>query len=366
MSSFSKIVRALAVLVSIWSAAMANSAMAQNTPCGITGSASASPIVYDPFNPSGLASTNITLNLTRVNNSGGGDTRIVNFYLRANSTTGTGADGASIVANSVGGQAAVEGLGLNIFYNYAATPPTLPLNPINGTPTSGNRYLEVNFTGNNAGSDTAQVNFTISLPANLNLNAVQTLAFDAFFTCNIQGGPANGATNTGTFTNAVVFPVTVLSALRTYYAGTALDFGEIGNIPAVPPSAVTTSGNNYVFVQSSGAYSVTLSSQNGFLLHKPGAAVANDKVKYSLRFLGKDADSATAGPGATAISRTCMRAGLATAGNTLPIQATLQEGGQGKNPSPTYSDILTVTVTPLIYSNPGTSACGNYGLSLAP
>ena len=358
MSSLSKIVRVLAALVSIGSAALAVPAMAQNTPCGITGSASAAPVVYDPFNPSGLASTNITLNLTRVNTSGGGDTRYVNFYLRANSTTGTAADGASIVANSVAGSAAVEGLGLNIFYDYNATPPTLPLNPINGTPTSGNRYLEINFTGNNAGSDTAQVNFTVSLPANLNLNAVQNLAFDAFFTCNIQGGPSNGATNTGTFANAVVFPVTVLSALRTYYAGTALDFGEIGNIPAVPPSAVTTNPANYVSVQSSGAYSVTLSSQNGFKLFKPGAAVNNDKVKYSLHFLGDTVDSNNfPAPGATAITKSCKRAGLATNSNSLYIQATLQEGGQGKNPSPTYADILTVTVTPLIYSDPGTSFC---------
>ena len=171
---------------------------------------------------------------------------------------------------------------------------------------------------------------------------------------------------TGSFQNAVVFPVTVLSALRTYYAGTALDFGEIGNITTASLTGTPqkTSLGNYVFVQSSGAYSVTLSSQNGFKLFKPGATVTNDKINYRLRFLGSDVDSTTvsSGPGATAISRNCVRATLSTAGNSLPIQATLLEGGQGKNPSPTYADVLTVTVTPLVYSDPGTNTCATYGL----
>ena len=361
MSILAKILRTLAVMAGLAAAGLATGAQAQNTPCGITGSATASPAVYDPFNPTGLATTTLTMNLTRVNNTGGGDTRIVNFYLRANSSTGTAADGAQIVPLSVAGQAAIEGIGLNIFHNYNGPFPTLPINPINGTPSSANRYLEINFTGNNAGSDTAQVTFNVSLPANLNLNAVQSLAFDAFFTCNIQGGQSNGATNTGTFPNAVVFPVTVLSALRTYYAGTALDFGEIGAIPAVPPSPVRTSPSNYIFVQSSGAYSVTLSSQNAYKLKKPGAATINDEVRYSLKFLGNTVSNATnATPGQTAISRTCIRAGLATAGQQLPIQATLIDGGQNKNPSPTYTDILTVTITPLAYAITGTDNCGSF------
>ena len=361
MSSLTKTIRILTAALAVLFGGFASTAMAQTSTCGVTGSTSTAPVVYDPFNPSGLASTTITVNLTRVNNSGGGDTRIVNFFLRANAATGSATDGATITPISVAGSAAITGLGLNIFYNYTAAAPIYA--PTSAVPSAANRFLKINFTGNNAGSDTAQVTFQVSLPANLNLNAVQSLAFDAIFACNIQGGQSNGLEQTGSFANAVVFPVTVLSALRTYYAGTALDFGEIGNIPAVPPSAVKTNPANYVFVQSSGAYSVTLSSQNGFLLFKPGAAVANDKVRYSLHFLGMDVNSTTTpAPGAPAITRSCMRAGLTTAGNSLPIQATLQEGGQGKNPSPTYADILTITVTPLIYSDLGTFACGTFPL----
>lgn len=158
----------------------------------------------------------------------------------------------------------------------------------------------------------------------------------------------------------------MLSALRTYYAGTALDFGEIGAIttPSLGTTPQKTATSNYVFVQSSGAYSVTLASQNAFKLFKPGAAVANDKINYRLRFLGMDVDNTTTPTaGAIAITRSCKRATLTTTGNVLPIQAKLLEGGSGKNPSPLYSDILTVTVTPLIYSDPGTNACATYSLS---
>lgn len=360
MSSLAKLFRTLAVLVGMAGVGLGTAAQAQTTACGVTGSASASPAVYDPFNPTGLANTNVTVTLRRVNNSGGGDTRIVNFFLRANPAVGAAADGTSIVPISVTGSAAIEGgQGMNIFYNYAEPAPTLL--PITLLPTSSNRFLRIDFTGNNAASDTAQVVFQVSLPANLNLNASQTLAFDATFSCNIQGGTANGTIGTGTFANAVVFPVTVLSALRTYYAGTALDFGEIGAIPAVPLAPVRTNPANYVFVQSSGAYQVQLSSQNAFKLKKPGAATVNDEIRYSLKFLGDTRSTATTPvPGATAIDHTCLPAGMATVGQQLPIQATLVDGGQNKNPSPTYSDILTVTVTPLAYNTVTADNCGNY------
>ena len=355
------IFRTFAIMLGAAAAMLAGTAQAAT--CGITGNATAAPAVYDPFNPTGLATTNITLNLTRVNTSGGGDTREVNFYLRANAATGSRSDGSSIVPTSVNGSASIAGIGLNIFYNYTATPPIIA--PSSLLPSGSNRFLHINFTGNNAGSDTAQVVFQVSLPANLDLNAVQSLAFDAHFACNIQGGRNNGLQQTGSFNNAVVFPVTVLSALRTYYAGTALDFGEIGNIStaSLQGTPKKTSAGNYVFVQSSGAYSVTLSSQNAFKLKKPGATVAADEVKYNLRFLGVDANNASAPTAnAIAITRSCVRATLSSVGNSLPIQASLQEGGQGKNPSPTYADVLTVTVTPLIYSDPGVSSCASLGL----
>lgn len=364
MKSLAKTFRNVAVLLAAALGGIATQAQAQAS-CGLTGiSASATPLVYDPFNPSGFSNNNIVLNISRINPPGGGTTSVLNFYLKPNVNTGANANGIQLIPVSVAGQANLEGQGLNIFYSLSESPPTLL--PITLSPTAGNRFAKIRFTGNNAGSDTVAVTFQVVMPPNLQLQAVQSLAFDASFSCNIQGGQQNGQTQTGERPNAVTFPVTVLSALRTYYAGTALDFGEIGAITtgSLPGSPQKTNPSNHVFVQSSGAYSVTLSSQNAFKLFKPGAAVANDKIDYRLRFLGLEVDNATTPtPGATAITRSCIPATLATTGNVLPIQAKLLEGGSGKNPSPTYTDILTITVTPLAYSDPGINSCSSYGLT---
>lgn len=342
-----------------------SSAAQAQTACGLSGiSASATPLVYDPFNPSGLSSANIVMNISRINPAGGGTTSVLNFYLKPNLATGANATGIQLIPLSVSGQASLGGAGLNIFYGIGETPPTLL--PIGLAPSAGNRFAKISFTGNNAGSDTVAVTFQVVLPPNLQLNAIQNLAFDASFTCNIQGGSFNGQTQTGDRANAVTFPVTVLSALRTYFAGTALDFGEIGNITtgSLGGTPKLTGTSNYVFVQSSGAYSVTLSSENGFKLFRPGAATNADKVNYQLRFLGDNVNPTTnPTPGAIAITKSCQRATLSTIGNTLPIQAKLLEGGSGKTPSPSYSDILTITVTPLIYTDNGINACGTFGLS---
>jgi hypothetical protein len=366
MKSLAKTLRNFAVLLAAALGGVATQAQAQSQ-CGLTGiSAAATPLVYDPFNPSGFSNNNIVLNISRVNPPGGGTTSVLNFYLKPNALTGANANGIQLIPVSISGGngASLDGAGLNIFYSLSEPTPTLL--PINIMPSSGNRFAKVSFTGNNLASNTVAVTFQVIMPPNLQLQAIQSLSFDAGFSCNIQGGQYNGETQTGERANAVTFPVTVLSALRTYYAGTALDFGEIGAITtgSLPGNPQKTNPSNHVFVQSSGAYSVTLSSQNAFKLFKPGAAVANDKIDYRLRFLGMEVDNGTVPtPGATAITRSCIPATLATTGNVLPIQAKLLEGGSGKNPSPTYSDILTITVTPLAYSDPGINSCSSYNLS---
>lgn len=361
MFSLTKILRTLAIAAGFASATLATQAQAQAQSCGLTGiSALASPLVYDPFNPSGFTNNNIVLNITRINPPGGGTTSVLNFYLDANAQTGSAASGIQLIPVAVSGQATLIG-GFNIFYSQAETPPTLL--PISLHPTAGNRFAKISFTGNNAGSDTVAVTFQVILPPNLQLNAVQSLAFDAHFACNIQGGQLNGQTQTGDRANAVIFPVTVLSALRTYYAGTDLSFGDITTVPPTPPAPVRTNPGNYIFIQSSGAYSVELASQNAFKMKKPGAVTANDEIRYSLKFLGETRDnSTTPAAGATAITKSCIRAGMATEGTQLPIQATLQEGGQNKNPSLDYKDILTVTITPLAYAVTGTDDCGSYSV----
>ena len=155
----------------------------------------------------------------------------------------------------------------------------------------------------------------------------------------------------------MVFPVTILSALRTYYAGTALDFGEIGLVTSADFASKNTGDSNYVYVQSSGAYDITLSSQNGFVLHNVnGVTGDNDKVKYKVDFLGTPLSGGT--PGQIALTMQCMRAGLASESKQLPIKATLMEAGAGKNPA-NYLDNLTVTLTPKAYGESGVVQCGS-------
>jgi len=79
MSSLAKNMKTLAAVVGFAAAGIATGAQAQTTVCGITGSTTAAPAIYDPFNPKGLQETTVQLRLKRENYSGGGDTRIVNI-----------------------------------------------------------------------------------------------------------------------------------------------------------------------------------------------------------------------------------------------------------------------------------------------
>ncbi|MGB3845867.1 MAG: hypothetical protein WA940_08360 [Sphingopyxis sp.] len=326
----------------------------QAATCGIMGSATASPTLYDPFNPAGLATTNVQLNLTRINGAGGQKTDIVNFYLKSNSAA---ADGTIIIPTSVTVEGNTAGTGYDIFYDYSQAPPIVA--PTSVIPSAANKFLKIEFTGNNVASDTAVVNFQISLPANLDLNASTNLPFDAIFACSTTGGGPQ-TQQTGQISNAVVFPITVLSALQASYAGTALDFGEVGDKTTVDvlaaPATYTTPTANHVRVRSSGPYTVALTSQNGYKMTFPGGNLATPThvLNYSLKFLGQTRTAAS--PTFTTV--TCQRAGVpASEADMLPVVATLKEGGQGKLVSPTYSDQLTVTVTPLLSGAPSQQNC---------
>ena len=323
---------------------------AQAAGCGVTGSASAGAASYDPFNPAGLATTTITLNLTRINppNSSGMTTR-VNFYLKGNDAS---ADNTRIVPISVSGPVQATGTGRSIFVNAAATPPTIA--PTAVSPSGTNPFLQLDFTGSGAGSDSASVAFQVSLPPAAN--------FNAWFACQSTGGKVSTFEQTGTLDNALVFPIMVLSALQASYAGSALDFGEVGALALGQGQAgPTTPAGNYVRVQSSGPYAVTLASQNAFHLLHPSGTLTDPAatIRYLVRFLGTVRDAvSTATPGSIALSQTCARAGVGAAfEDHLPVSATLEEGGAGKTPSPRYSDTLTVTVTPLAAETVAATAC---------
>jgi hypothetical protein len=330
-------------------ASFVSEARAQSATCGITGSATANAANYDPFNPTGLGTTSVQLSLRRVNGNGGQKTNIVNFYLKGQSAA---ADGITIVPTSVVVEGNSTGTGLNIFYNFSQAGPIVA--PTSQSPSGSNRFLKIEFTGNNASSDFATVNFNVTLPANLNLNASATLPFDAIFACSTTGG-GQPTQQTGTIANAISFPITVLSALQATYVGTALDFGDVGDVAAGQTTG-PTSINNHVRVRSSGPYSLTMTSQNGFKLTFPGGNLTQplQTLLYSTKFVGQTRSAAS--PTFTTI--TCLRAGVPAAeADILPLQATLLEGGQGKMAAANYSDILTITVTPLVASAPAQQNC---------
>jgi hypothetical protein len=353
--NFSRIFRPAVVALAALSG-LACSGAASAATCGITGSASAMGLIYDPFNPNGQVSAQIALNLTRINGSGGEKTDIVNFYIKS---ANTGANGISVIPRSVVGAVNVAGLNLDIFYDTNEATPVV--SPTTLDPSSANKFLKVYFTGNNTDSDTVTVNFDLTLPPNLNLNASTTIGLDAEFGCSTTGG-GKGTQQTGTLANTIRFPITVLSGLRASFVGTALDFGEIGNVTTTQvtnaPATYVTPPTAYVRVESSGVYKVTVASQNGFKMTYNGAngAAAIGSVPYRLKFLGATM-SPTAPPPA---EFTCPRAGVGAAfEDHLPLQAQLIEGGAGKTVSPTYSDTLTVTLTPqAIASSTNNPECG--------
>lgn len=323
---------------------------AAHADCGIssTGTTS-STVLYDPFNPSGLQPTQITLTLQRYNPPGAEFTQYISFYLKAATPD---ANGTIVIPLSYVGQSNVAGLGSDVFYGTNETPPIITPNTV---PTSGANFLRVDFSGNNSGSDLLDVTFSVELPANLNLQNSTNLAFDIYYVCAASG--STGKTEfSGIIPNAITFPIKVLSALQASYAGTSLAFGEIGNVttPDVQssPGSYRTPNTNYLRVQSSGPYQVDLTSQNGYRMTFPGGNLGdpNQRVDYSLKFLGETRSASAA----TGISKTCTRAGIGMAfEDHLYVQATLLEGGQSKMVSPNYSDILTVVVAPLSVPDPG-------------
>lgn len=340
MSKFTSM-KALALGAALVLSGWSGQALAQTATCGITGSASAAPAIYDPFSPTGLAATTITLNLTRLNPPGGQKTSVVNFYLRSPTSN---ANGTQIIPRSAVIVGAVTGFNQNIFYNNPGPVPTVA--PTTLSPIPPNNFLKLEFTGENVASNTAQIVFDVLLPANLNLNASTSLNFDAIFACATTGG-GPPTQQTGQISNAVSFPVTVLSALQASFVGTALDFGDITTVDNTAAPSTNTGMSNYIRVQSSGAYEIALSSANNYRLKHPvgSLAVPAERVNYELRFLGE-----TRNEGATTtITKSCARAGIGTANeDRLYMRATLREGGTGKTPSlgGPYQDTLTVTITP--------------------
>lgn len=338
--------RALSATLGVAALVVAVPAMAQS--CGVSGSAvAAQAITYDPFSPSGLSQVDIPLILTRVAD-GAAKTQQVYLVL----TQPAGSPAYQVTATVPGGSTY-----FNVLYQNGQTGglPTMNSN------TAGQIYY--NFGG--AAQDTSvAINLRVSVPAGVDLSAGDPIKFDIVYKCSGTGG-LKDVTAATTLTQAVSINVNVLSALQAYYVGSPLDFREVGDKTTADviaaPATYTTGDTNRVQVASSGPYSVSLSSPNTYRLTFPGGSVANplQSLRYRVRFLGQTVS--TANPNFATV--TCARAGTNGAAGALPIKAQLLEGGQGKQVSSQYGELLTVTVTPLLNGAASQQACGNFSMA---
>ncbi len=242
LQAITKAVKVLSITAGVVLAMLVSGqAFAQS--CGVNGSAVAgTSITYDPFSPSGLQSIDIPLALTRVNGTGGKKTQEAYFIL----TKPAGSPAYTVEASVPGGSTYS-----NVLYDSNALPAGLPTisNIAQG-------QISVPFGGASQ-PDTLTINIRVSVPANVNLSAGGTIDFGIRYVCKGTGGLSDVLTPVDR-PAAVSININVLSALRASFVGTALDFGELAQVTAAQASTVKTSASNYVRVQSSGPYQISL------------------------------------------------------------------------------------------------------------
>lgn len=319
--------------------------------CGLQGSATGQVSLYDPFRGGGLPTSRVSLNVTRINPSGGGKTALVAFYLRARAVPDVNNVAIKAVSFQPTGAINIYGLNQNIFYGAGSSAPNLVLStkaPVG--------YTIVDFGGNTSGADNLTMAFDITLPTSLDVAASSRLAFDLNYRCSGTGG-GKPFEETGSIPDALSFPIKVVSGLEASYSGHVLDFGEVGTMTDADisknQSIYIKSG--WVNVRSTGPFTLRLASQNGYRLTFPGGDIgkASQTLKYTARLAGAAATSN--GPSSTTIS--CARAGLTI--QQIPVSAELNEGGSLKAASSSYSDILSITLSPDVFDASGTTQCTN-------
>jgi hypothetical protein len=284
--------------------------------------------VYNPFIAGGLQNTNLTITIRRWTGTGGQKTQDsgVIFLTQPGTTTGF-----QIVYN-----------GSNIL--YAPTPVGVPVD----SQAPGQIFVQFNGVGL-PDVQTVTIPVTVSIPSGVDLSAgISPLFLDMRYACRTTG--KDNGNFTATVPNSLRFDVTTVNGLQAFYAGPALDFGEIGTVTNAQAPTHTVTGN--INVRSTGPYSVAMTSDNNFNMTPNATGSANplQRIAYQVTFHGHTVSGATPMPLAT-----CSRATL-TARN-LPVTVGLLEGGQGKAPSPSYRDNIHVTVTPLDVAAGGQTAC---------
>lgn len=338
--------RRFAIAVSGLAGALAAASPAQaqtqiTSVCGVTGSATApTSITYDPFSPGGLSEVTVPLVLRRNRGVLLGRTAEVSLVIVAP----TGSPALDVTYR-----------GYRVIYPEGSTagrPRSLDSKD-NGAGSAGE--IRYDF-GSILSSDTSTpLNLRVTVPPGTDLSSGEPIVLDLLYICSGTGGMASvpvPVRETGTLR----INVNTVSALQAYYAGAPLDFGEIGEATTAAvlaaPDRFTTSAANSLRVRSSGPFEVRMRSQNNFRLTYPGGNLSDaaQTIRYSARFLGQEITSNSAFG-----TRTCARAGMDGRAGTLPLRATLKEGGTAKTPAPNYTDIISITFTPIVTASAATN-----------
>jgi hypothetical protein len=285
--------------------------------CGVSGSTTQSIGNYNPFT-GGIVQTTAHVALTR-RTSGQAVTQKVDFILVRPASAPAGLDirydGASVLHDSA------AGLQLSVHQ------------PPPGT-------ISYNFGGNRE-PDTARLDLVVTLPPGLDLRTGQSMSFDIAYVCSGTNG-MDSVTTPATLPQAVAFKLNVLSALQASYVGPALDFGEIGGLANTDAGSRVASGS--LRIASSGPYLISMSAAHDYRMTYPGGDPSRreQSVRFSATLLGQTRSFAS--PNFFTVY--CAAAGIS--GEMVAMTVRLQEGGIGKNPSPDYRDVLTITVTPSV------------------
>lgn len=326
--------------------ALASPASAQNfrASCGVSGDATApASITYDPFSSSGISEVTVPLVLRRARGWVAGRTDEVSLVL----TRPSGSPPINVTYN-----------GYNVLYAEGATAgrPRALNSKDKGAGAAGEiRYDFGHFLDTDLSTP---LNLRISVPPGTDLSAGEPIVFDILYICSGEGGLLDVPVPTRD-TGAARINVNTVSALQASYAGSVLDFGEIGETTTAnvtsDPARYTTPASNSLRVRSSGPFEVRMRSQNDFRLTYPGGDLANaaQTIRYTARFLGRTVTS-----NSSFGTRTCKRAGIAGAAGTLPLRATLQEGGVNKLPASNYADTISITFTPIVTASSAVDCAG--------
>lgn len=284
--------------------------------CGVTGSTSQSIGNYNPF-VGGVSQTNARVRLTR--RSGNGATRRVNFVFLRPANAPAGLDiryqGSSVLVNSA------AGVRLSV-----------------NSPPAGSVFHDFGGVGQ---TNIISIDFVVTIPPGLDLRTGQSLTFDILYVCSAQGG-MDPVSSPAVLPQAITLRLNVLSALQASYSGPALNFGEIGDVTAADASGHVVTGQ--MRVASSGPYLVSMTSANRYRMTYPGGDLSNpdQTVRYFATLLGQTRSNSSP----TYSTVYCAAAGIA--GETVPLSVRLQDGGEDKAPSPSYRDVLTITISPSV------------------